>query len=178
MSLKLHLGCGDVSLDGYINIDARYLPNVDKVENAQFLRSYSEGSVDVIYACAILEHFTRWEYVGVLQRWNDLLRPGGILRISVPDFEALTNYYKKCGDIRKLIGMFYGGQDYKENFHHMCWDFNMLKEDLENVGFKDIHKYDWRNTEHSNVDDFSQSYLPHMDKENGQLMHLNVEATK
>ena len=53
-----------------------------------------------------------------------------------------------------------------------------MKEDLESVGFENVCRYDWRETEHSHVDDFSQSYLPHLDKENGQLMHLNVTATK
>ena len=53
-----------------------------------------------------------------------------------------------------------------------------MKKDLETIGFTNIHRYDWRDTEHSYIDDFSQCYLPHMDKENGMLMHLNLEATK
>ena len=46
------------------------------------------------------------------------------------------------------------------------------------IGFKDVYKYDWRQTEHSYIDDYTQSYLPHMDKENGTLLSLNVEAIK
>jgi hypothetical protein len=53
-----------------------------------------------------------------------------------------------------------------------------LEHDLKTIGFDKIYKYDWRNTEHSDIDDFSQCYLPHMDKENGKLMSLNVEAIK
>lgn len=34
---------------------------------------------------------------------------------------------------------------------------------------------DWRDVEHRKHDDYSQSYIPYMDKENGQLMSLNVE---
>lgn len=44
------------------------------------------------------------------------------------------------------------------------------------VGFMNTNN--WRETEHSDVDDFSQAYLPHMDKENGILMSLNIEAIK
>jgi len=51
-------------------------------------------------------------------------------------------------------------------------------DDLETIGFKNVKRYDWHETEHSHIDDFSQCYLPHMDKENGKLMSLNVEATK
>jgi hypothetical protein len=46
------------------------------------------------------------------------------------------------------------------------------------VGFKEVYLWDWRETEHSHIDDFSQAYLPHMDKENGVLMSLNIEAKK
>jgi hypothetical protein len=46
------------------------------------------------------------------------------------------------------------------------------------VGAKNTRKYDWRKTEHAAIDDFSQCYYPHMDKENGRLMSLNVECEK
>ena len=36
----------------------------------------------------------------------------------------------------------------------------------------------WEETEHAQFDDHSQAYLPHMDKENGTLMSLNVECIK
>jgi len=53
-----------------------------------------------------------------------------------------------------------------------------LKKVLQSNGFRGIQEYDWRNTEHSHIDDHSQSYLPHMDKENGTLMSLNIECYK
>jgi hypothetical protein len=49
---------------------------------------------------------------------------------------------------------------------------------MEEAGFKNVKRYDWKKTEHFYVDDYSQAYLPHMDKLNGKLMSLNVEATK
>ena len=76
------------------------------------------------------------------------------------------------------MGFLYGGQNYPENFHYVGFDFETLKEDLEGLGFTDVHIWDWKKVEHGSVDDFSQAYLPHMDKENGELMSLNVQATK
>lgn len=176
--MKLHLGCGDRHIDGYVNIDCRYQPGVDKVDNVKMLRRYHPNSIDVIYSCAVLEHFTRWENKDVLRRWCELLKPGGVLRISVPGWEELVAHYLEHKDLRVIMGMLYGGQDYKENFHCYIWDFKTMQEDLISVGFRQVHRYDWRETEHSNIDDFSQSYLPHLDKEHGKLMHLNVEAIK
>lgn len=176
--MKLHLGCGDKHLEGYTNIDIRYLPGVDKIDNIRFLRRYSSNSVKEIYACHVLEHFSRWEYESVLSRWFEILIPGGLLKIAVPDFEAILKTYMNGTKLKTLLGLLYGGQDYDENFHYVIWDFETMKNDLTKVGFDRIEKYDWRDTSHSNIDDFSQCYLPHMNKESGTLMSLNIKAYK
>ena len=46
------------------------------------------------------------------------------------------------------------------------------------MGFERVARYDWRDTEHAEIDDYSQAYVPHMDKENGTLVSLNVQAYK
>ena len=50
--------------------------------------------------------------------------------------------------------------------------------DLEDSGFNNVKLWDWSKTQHSAYDDYSQSYIPHMDKENGSLMSLNIECNK
>jgi predicted SAM-dependent methyltransferase len=113
-----------------------------------------------------------------LKRWYSILKPNGILRIAVPDFEKVAEHYLSFRDLKVLRGFLWGGQDHDYNFHYVGWDFDTLKSDLVEVGFTNIYRYDWRRTEHSDLDDYSQTYLPHMDKENGMLMSLNVEAEK
>jgi predicted SAM-dependent methyltransferase len=176
--IKLHLGAGNKHIDGYTNIDIRYMPGIDIVDNVKFLRRYKSNSVDVIYASHVLEHFSRWDYKTVLSRWFEILKPGGILRLAVPDFEQICKIYSSTGDIDPVMGLIYGGQDYDENFHYCCWDINSIRKDLTGVGFKAVDRYDWRNTDHSHIDDYSQAYIPFMDKDNGTLMSLNIEAVK
>jgi predicted SAM-dependent methyltransferase len=171
---KLHLGCGTKHLEGYTNIDIRYLPGVDEVNNIRFLRNYKENSVDEIYACHVLEHFGRWEYKDVLKRWFEILKPEGKLRLAIPNFSSICSYYIKTGDLKPLIGLLYGGQDYDENYHYITFDYPTLSNDLKNIGYKII--LEW-NTEDYPGDDFSKSYLPHMDKK-GTLMSLNILAIK
>ena len=173
--IKLHLGCGTKHLEGYTNIDIRYLPGVDEVNNIRFLRNYKNNSVDEIYACHVLEHFGRWEYKDVLKRWFELLKPNGKLRLAVPNFESICKYYSKTNDLQSVIGLLYGGQDYDENYHYITFDKPSLTRILTETGFKYIEFYD---SETIPGDDFSKSYLPHMDKENGILMSLNLEITK
>ncbi len=176
--MKLHLGCGNKHLQGFMNVDARDLPNVDLVDDVKTLSVIGKESVDLIYASHILEHIQRPEYTKVLTRWHEVLKKDGVLRIAVPDIEKVFEHYAEHRDLRKLRGFMWGGQTHAFNYHYCGWDFKTLKEDLESVGFKDVRRYDWRKTEHANVDDFSQCYLPHMDKENGMLMSLNLEGTK
>ncbi len=176
--IKLHLGCGDKKLNGYINIDIREDVNPDLVDDIGSLKNINKDSVDVIYASHVLEHFGRHEYINVLSRWYDVLKPNGVLRISVPDFESISEYYNQTKDLPKVIGMLYGGQTYKENYHYHTWDYLTLESDLLKLNFKSVNRYNWRDTDHSDTDDYSQAYLPHMDKERGKLMSLNIEAIK
>lgn len=176
--IKLHLGCGTKHIEGFTNIDIRYLPGVDEVNNIRFLRNYKHNSVDIIYACHVLEHFGRWEYTSVLNRWFEILKPGGKLYLAVPNFESIVNYYNKTCDLKTIMGLLYGGQDYDENYHYITFDKLSMTYDLEKIGFRFITDYDRDKTSHKDTDDFSNAYLPHMDKENGILMSLNLVAIK
>ena len=66
----------------------------------------------------------------------------------------------------------------KKIYHKTVYDEYSLKRLLFENGFRNIDLYDWKDTDHSHIDDHSQAYLPHMDKENGTLISLNVECTK
>ena len=63
-------------------------------------------------------------------------------------------------------------------YHKTVYDYQSLARILQEVGFNEIDRYDWRKTLHKDYDDFSQAYVPHMDKENGTLISLNIEAKK
>lgn len=177
--MKLHLGCGNKKIEGFVNVDIMETDAVDVIDDVSVLKNFHNNSVDLIYACHVLEHFKRNEYFDVLKRWTEVLKPNGILKISVPDFAKTAEMYqKKLFPLKSLLGFINGGQTYLYNFHYMNFDFETLESDLLALKYKDIQIWDWEKTEHSNVDDFSQAYLPHMDKKNGTLMSLNIEATK
>ncbi len=77
-----------------------------------------------------------------------------------------------------LVGLVCGSQRSQFDYHKMIFDEALLTDLLCDAGFGEIRWWDWRKTEHTDVDDFSQAYLPHMDKENGRLMSLNLEGVK
>lgn len=184
VSTKLNVGCGNRKIHGYVNIDIRDDMGPDVVCDVSKV-SEKFQDVDVIYACHVLEHFpekpfafckTTWK--DVLVDWHKSLRTGGTIRLSVPDLEMVCRRYLENQNLGEVKAFFYGGQKYDFDYHFCGWDFTSLKTALEDVGFTNVRKYDWRKTDHFYVDDYSQAYLPHLDKSNGILMSLNIEAEK
>lgn len=177
--IKLHLGCGKIHLPNYFNVDIQKGPGVDVVADLRLL-PWSDGTVDVVYSCSAIEHFGRREWIAVLAEWARVLKPGGLLRISTADFDAAVARYAETGNLPELLGLLIGGQKDDYDWHGMIFNFDELSMGLLTAGFGDIHRYDWRDTDigRLGIDDFSQAYLPHMDKKNGRLMMLNVEAIR
>ena len=176
--MKLHLGCGKRYIPGFVHIDAIDYPHVDHVATIDNLSFIGDDSVDLIYNCHVLEHFKRRDVTKGLSEWKRVLKPGGILRMSVPDFASLCEVYQRYGKLELIIGALFGRQDYLYNIHYNVFDFPTLSRVLQEVGFENVRRYDWRKTEHADVDDYSQAYVPHMDKEQGIQISLNIECAK
>lgn len=152
--------------------------HIDYIAPIHKLNFAKNSSVELIYACHVLEHVGRNSYEKVLDEWYRVLKPKGILRVAVPDFGACVDNYLATQDLPQLLGLLAGGQKDKYDYHKMIFDEKLLTNSLINAGFKDVKRYDWRDTESVNLDDFSKAYLPHLNKETGQLMSLNLEAIK
>ncbi len=176
--MKLHIGCGKKYLDGYKHLDVIDFDHVDYVCDTRQLTMIDDESVLEIYACHILEHVERNEVVAVLSEWRRVLKPGGILRVAVPDFEAVVAEYQNTGDLSQFQGLLYGGQTYDYNYHHVAFDFTLLEAFFREAGFVGFQRYDWREFLPDGYDDFSRAYLPHMDFDDGRSMSLNVIARK
>ena len=175
--MKLHLGCGKRDFgEGWVHVDMADFPHIVWKDVVNL--PHGDNSCDVIYASHLLEYFDRVEVVEVLQEWKRVLKPSGVLRLAVPDFEKLCSLYTSGHGIERVLGPLYGKWGTPPVYHKTTYDFASLSELLHGVGFQDIARYDWRDTEHSHIDDHSQAYFPHMDKENGMLISLNVEAVK
>jgi hypothetical protein len=63
-------------------------------------------------------------------------------------------------------------------FHKTCFDEENLSILLKKIGFKNIRRWDHKLVDHGIFDDHSQAYLPHMDKDKGTLISLNIECEK
>lgn len=177
--MKLHLGCGkrDFGSD-WIHIDGADFPHI--VSNDITKLNYDDNTFDLIYSSHTIEYFDRNEVINVLNEWRRVLKVGGILRLAVPDFGSMINLYNNGYELESFLGPLYGKMPMGDVtiYHKTCYDFKSLKKLLETNGFNEVVYYDWKETEHSHIDDHSQAYIPHMDKENGTLISLNIECKK
>lgn len=178
---QLHLGCGKRYIPGFFHVDKDPYDHIDHVGSIARLNFIADNSVNLIYCCHALEYYDQFEVPIVLKEWFRVLKSGGTLRLSVPDFDKVITLYQLKKDFKLLYGFLYGRYAKPECapiYHHIIFNFDSLTGFLEEAGFTNIHSYDWRKTLHKDYDDYSQAYFPHMDKEKGLLMSLNVEATK
>lgn len=188
--MKLNLGCYDRKIHGWINVDIRPEVEPDVVDDAFKLEKFEKNSVDIIYCSHMLEHLTFTEARMALVRWYDLLKEGGILRLAVPDMEAVFAHYFYWKRLPLLHSSLWGSQRHEFDYHKSGWDYETLKDKLEDVGFDNIHRWHPEYTEpHNYIDDYSQAYYPDGYKPmvfkngnvinlGGKLMSLNIEATK
>lgn len=169
--LKLHLGCGKRDFGReWDHIDAADFDHI-KSHNVRKL-PYLDHIVDVIYASHLIAYFDRAEIVDVLAEWKRVLKPGGVLRLATPDFWRMAQMYEANRvNIEQILGPMYGKMDIGiKIYHKTVWDYPSLSRQLMLSGFKNVHRYDHRKTEHAQFDDHSAAYLKDV------LISLNIEC--
>lgn len=90
---RLHLGCGQVYLPGYENID--FPPEQHTVQASSVADTFVDlrtlrqpvGSVDEVRLHHVFEHFSRATAAALLLSWRSWLKTGGCVHIEVPDFD-------------------------------------------------------------------------------------------
>lgn len=147
--MKLHLGCGELYLKGYVNIDfppARHTVQkrtvADRLINIQKLK-YPAESVEEIRLHHVFEHFPRAIACALLTTWHTWLKNDGLLRIEVPDTEKMSKNYNRLAE-RHI----FGSQEAPWAIHYAGYTSKNLTNFLEGYGFrvKKIKKNSWKNT--------------------------------
>jgi predicted SAM-dependent methyltransferase len=90
--LRLHLGCGGEHKPGWVNIDLLGDP-VDVAWNLANKLPFESASVDAVFHEHLLEHLPLQAGAGFMRECHRVLKPGGILRVGVPDAGRLIRSY-------------------------------------------------------------------------------------
>lgn len=184
MGIKVHLGCWHRFIPGFVHVDLCDMPHIDYRSGIDCLPFFTENSVELIYCSHALEYFDREQAALVLKEWYRILEPGGLLRLAVPNFEALIRVYQMTGELTSVLGPLYGKMCIDTSngknvlYHKTTYDLASLSKLLIQCNFVEPEIWDWRKTEHTQVDDHSQAYFPHMQKDTGIHVSLNLQAKK
>jgi predicted SAM-dependent methyltransferase len=181
MAKRLNVGCGRAPSAGWLNYDnspavwlakspllTRLLHRAGVIdagsfEFAAFCRAnpilyanarripHASGTVDVIYSSHMIEHLARDDAWSFLVECHRVLRPGGRLRLVVPDLHLLAHQYLERGDADNFLGhlqfetvrpagllsklkwLLFGGRG-----HHWMYDTRSLGALLEEAGFAEV----------------------------------------
>jgi predicted SAM-dependent methyltransferase len=175
--VMVHLGCGDIADPRYINVDKRPAPHVHHLGGVDSLPYLGANFADFIYTSHCLEHIPYDQVPKVLAEWARVLKPGGRLRIAVPDFDGIVNAYQRSGQNLALVQpTLLGGQNYPLNFHFSAYTKPHLTGLLEAAGFVGIKAWHHGEDDLTNFPDCSTATIP----AGGTRVpvSLNLEGTK
>jgi ubiquinone/menaquinone biosynthesis C-methylase UbiE len=103
---------------------------------------FKDGEASEVYASNVLEHFPHTRTGEVLKEWRRVLAPGGVLKVSVPDFDRAVEIYQKCNLAPWVINFLWGDQGYPGAFHYCGFNEVVLRSALKDAGFSDISRVD------------------------------------
>lgn len=179
--IRVNVGCGMSPTPGWTNLDnslsvrlanhprltralhgLRVLPTNSKkyaewckehnvVYGTALNLPFETGSVDAVYSSHMLEHLDRDTGQRFLSEAKRVLRPGGVLRIAVPDLARHVTNYQTDGDADAFIGSLLMSQPIQSGWqarvrqvsvgfrdHRWMYDQNSLVSALEVAGFEDV----------------------------------------
>lgn len=89
----LNIGCGSIFHPAWINLDLDAIDPAIQVWDLRKGLPQETGTIDACYSSHVIEHLIEAEAHQLLSECWRVLRPGGILRVVVPDLEQIARTY-------------------------------------------------------------------------------------
>jgi len=130
---QVNVGCGSTPTPGWMNFDnsltirlgripglvyllwtrrliaehQRYFAKVAKEFNVQWAQAWklplASGSVEAFYSSHMLEHLDALQVHKLFVEARRVLKPGGVIRLGVPDLHRLARQYGESGDADAFV---------------------------------------------------------------------------
>jgi predicted SAM-dependent methyltransferase len=126
--LKFNLGAGNKPLPGYNNRD------IKTGHPCYPLEHFNDEVADEVRASHLLEHLSFREANEAMIEWFRVLKPGGVIKIAVPDVQ------KAATDGKHLFYLM-GGQTDEHDFHRSAYDADRLEAMLTQAGFENVTEW-------------------------------------
>jgi predicted SAM-dependent methyltransferase len=145
--VKLHFGCGPRILPNWVNIDGWPFPGIDIATDLRQPLPFNDASCQLIFTEHVFEHIDADFRLPVLREFRRVLRPGGTLRIVVPDCEQFVGAYTRrdMGWFQTVLSESAGAAEglnrvFTMHTHRVIDDWESLSATLQEVGFSDIER--------------------------------------
>lgn len=174
----LHLGCANNYIEGFTNADFfKFSKGFNKIDwqlDLRYKLNCPDQVFDAVYTEHTLEHLYPTEVKSLFLEIRRILKPSGIIRISVPDLELYIKYYNGIKVSDEFLQFPRGGCEAIRNltqnyYHRSLWDYKELKFFLESTGFKNISKKGFMSGQNEKI---------LIDKDERKWESLYVEAIK
>jgi predicted SAM-dependent methyltransferase len=152
---KLHIGCGRVRFDGWVNLDAEALEGVVDVEcDVTQGLPFADNSCALVYHEHFLEHLPVAQGVQLLAECRRVLQPNGVMRVAMPSLEELLEkcylgtWPEDCVDLphiqtrAELLNI-----AFRDWGHQWLYDRVELRRRLQEAGFSEIRDCGWHQSE-------------------------------
>jgi predicted SAM-dependent methyltransferase len=141
---RLHIGGKEVR-DGWKILNTNPGAGVDFVGTCTNLKAFPDSCCDEIYASHVLEHLShQWEFLPALTGFYRILKPGGVIRISVPDLDVLCWLLQSpalnLNQRHVVMTMMFGGHVDQYDYHKIGLNFQFMENYLQRAGFREIKK--------------------------------------
>lgn len=143
---RVHLGCGDVRLKGYLNVD--YPPEQGvasgtsrpDIEADVARLDAPAGSISEVRLHHLFEHFERASALALLLRWYDWLQPGGRLDVETPDFDGCVAGFeaRDLVDQSLILRHIFGSQEAPWAQHYDGWSRARFAAILPRLGYESL----------------------------------------
>lgn len=151
----LNAGCGGSPEERFVNLDRSWWPGVQLCWNIVNSCPAPTNSLRGVYTEHLLEHVSFEDCQKVLQDFWRALRPGGVLRVVIPDAGLYTSLY--CQSLTStsvqfpyqdryngLTAMMHVNRIFRAHGHQYAYDYDTIKRQMEQAGFIKIKREDYR----------------------------------
>jgi predicted SAM-dependent methyltransferase len=175
---RLHWGCGEWATPGWINSDIKQAGGVDIVADIRDGLPLESESIDYAVSVHALPEIPFTELVPTLVELRRVLKPGGVLRLALPDLDkGIDAYHRKDSKYFKVpdedaqsVGAKFVTQMVWYGYSRSLFTHEFIEEQLEKAGFSRV--------EHCTFQQTASPYPEIVALDNRERESLFVEAVK
>jgi predicted SAM-dependent methyltransferase len=175
---RLNWGCGDGTEPGWINSDVKETSGVDLVADIRDGLPLEADSIDYAASIHSLPEIPFTEIVPALTELRRVLKPGGVLRLALPDLDKGidayhrkdTEYFKVPDQDAKSVSAKFVTQMVWYGYSRSLFTHEFIEEQLLKAGFSKVDHVSFKKT--------ASRFPEIVDLDNREQESLFVEAVK